>query len=102
MMELAEFHNTIRKLYNVDHHVIPWMSDADWPKFRDDPVRFFIRADDATADRLWDLIKPRDASAPDLLTALKLLVADVADYEPWQRPCHALDVARAAIAKATP
>lgn len=39
---------------------------------------------------------------PDLLAALNLLVADVADYEPWQRPCHALDVARAAIAKATP
>lgn len=40
------------------------------------------------------------AAAPDLLAALKLLVADVADYEAWQRPCHALDVARAAIAKA--
>lgn len=37
----------------------------------------------------------------DLLSALKLLVADVADYEAWQRPCHALDVANAAIARAT-
>lgn len=41
-------------------------------------------------------------AAADLLAALKLLVADVADYEPWQRPCHALDLARVAIAKATP
>ena len=40
------------------------------------------------------------ASAPDLLAALKLLVADVADYEPWQRPCYAVDQANSAIAKA--
>lgn len=40
------------------------------------------------------------AAAPDVLSALKLLLADVKDYEPWQRPCHAVDVAEAAIAKA--
>jgi len=40
------------------------------------------------------------AAAPELLEAMKLLIADVADYPAWQRPCHALDVARAAIAKA--
>jgi hypothetical protein len=31
--------------------------------------------------------------------ALKLLVTDVQDYEAWQRPCYALDVARAALAE---
>lgn len=41
-----------------------------------------------------------EAMCDDLLTALKLLVSDVQDYEAWQRPCHALDVAVAAIAKA--
>lgn len=40
------------------------------------------------------------AAAPDLLYALRLLVQDVQDYEVWQRPCYAVDVARAAIAKA--
>jgi hypothetical protein len=35
-----------------------------------------------------------------LVEALKLLVADVADYPAWQRPCHALDVARQALATA--
>lgn len=35
-----------------------------------------------------------------LREALELLVADVADYEAWQRPCHALDVARAVLALA--
>lgn len=40
------------------------------------------------------------AAAPDLYAALRLLVADVADYPAWQRPCRALDLAQAAIAKA--
>jgi hypothetical protein len=40
------------------------------------------------------------ASAPELYEALALLVADVKDYEAWQRPCHAVDVALAALAKA--
>jgi hypothetical protein len=34
-----------------------------------------------------------------LQQALELLLADVQDYEAWQRPVHAVDVARAAIAK---
>lgn len=40
------------------------------------------------------------AAGSDLLGALKLLVADAADYPAWARPCHAIDVAEAAIAKA--
>lgn len=32
-----------------------------------------------------------------LSDALRLLVNDVQDYESWQRPCHALDVARRAL-----
>jgi hypothetical protein len=35
----------------------------------------------------------------DMHEALSLLVADVADYPAWQRPCHALDVALAALPK---
>jgi len=31
--------------------------------------------------------------------ALRLLVQNVQDYEAWQRPCHALDVAKAALAE---
>jgi len=40
------------------------------------------------------------AAAPDLLEALQALVADFADYPASERPCHAFDLARAAIAKA--
>ncbi|CDM57637.1 putative predicted protein [Rhizobium favelukesii] len=35
-----------------------------------------------------------------LREALRLLLADVKDYEAWQRPCHAVDVAGAALSKA--
>ena len=40
------------------------------------------------------------AAAPALYAALRTLIADVSDYEPWQRPCHAVDKARAALALA--
>lgn len=42
------------------------------------------------------------ADRDELLAALRLLVADVQDYEAWQRPCYALDSARAALAKHAP
>jgi hypothetical protein len=37
----------------------------------------------------------------ELLNALEALTDNVQDYEPWQRPCLALENAKAAIAKAT-
>ena len=40
------------------------------------------------------------AAAPELYEALERLVADVADYDAWERPCHAVDTARAALKKA--
>lgn len=52
------FRDTLKKFAFVDRQ--PWMSDSTWATFLFNPVRFFIRADDATADRLWDLIKPRE------------------------------------------
>ena len=38
----------------------------------------------------------------ELVAALRLLVADVSEYETWQRPCHAFDMACAALAKLEP
>jgi hypothetical protein len=35
-----------------------------------------------------------------LVSALEGLLADVEQYEAWQRPCHAVDVARAALSLA--
>ena len=41
------------------------------------------------------------AAAPDMLEALRMLVADFGDYPASERPCLAFDKARSAIAKAT-
>lgn len=40
------------------------------------------------------------ASAPALVEALEALVEDVARYPAWERPCAALDAARAALSLA--
>lgn len=40
------------------------------------------------------------AAAPELYEALEELLQDIQQYEAWQRPARAVDVARAAIAKA--
>lgn len=58
---------------------------------------------DAKLDReAADALAEQAAVREELCGALRGLVADVADYDAWARPCHALDVARAALAKAAP
>lgn len=67
-MTLREFHNGIRVLYSIDRHelvaagVMTSTAAAEWNAFQADPVRWFIRADDATAERLWSIIVKRTAS----------------------------------------
>ena len=55
-------------------------------------------------EREFRVLFDRASAVPTLIqakaryeSALQLLVRDVADYEAWQRPCYALDVARAAL-----
>lgn len=52
-MTHREFRNLICRLHNLDRSDVPFLSENDWPKFRDDPVRFFLRAGDGKADRIW-------------------------------------------------
>lgn len=59
-------------------------------------------------EREFRVLFDRASAVPTLIqakvryeAALQLLVRDVADYEAWQRPCHALAVARAALAGCT-
>ena len=49
-----------------------------------------------------NLARAAEERASALAAALKLLVDDVADYEAWQRPCHALDIARASLSSVSP
>lgn len=64
-MTLAEFHNGLRILLNLDRHVLvqagvlPHGDHNAWGTFTRDPYRFFIRADDATAEKLWTLMQTR-------------------------------------------
>lgn len=60
-MGFADFHNRMRVLLNIDMHdfVAAGIEPARWEAFRDDPHRFFIRADDETAEKLWSLVEAR-------------------------------------------
>ena len=64
-LTFGRFHNALRILLNVDCHelieagVLKAEEEVAWTRFRSDPFRFFIRADEATAGRLWNLIERR-------------------------------------------
>lgn len=64
-MTLREFHHALRVLLNLDRHeldaagVIRRGDHNAWGTFRRDPYRFLIRADDATAEKLWALMQRR-------------------------------------------
>lgn len=56
---LVQFHNRMRVLMSIDSHEL---GDPNWwPRFRDDPHRFFIRCDDETAEKIWAVIEQRTA-----------------------------------------
>lgn len=65
MMRLEEFHNALRILTSLDLHdlaaggVIARDDLETWRAFRDDPFRWFIRADDEKARKLFTLIERR-------------------------------------------
>jgi hypothetical protein len=64
-MQFAEFHNALRILISIDMHelvevgVIKPGDHFAWGAFRDDPFRWFIRADDDKAAKLWAIIERR-------------------------------------------
>ena len=64
-----------------------------WPRLQDLKRRIDLTEEHRCNLRLI-------AAAPDLLAALKLLAEDVKSYPALDRPCHALNEALAAIAKA--
>ncbi|HQS14975.1 hypothetical protein [Reyranella sp.] len=64
-MTFAEFHNALRILTSIDRHeleaagVIKAGDHNAWGTFTRDPFRWFIRADDASAAKLWGIIERR-------------------------------------------
>lgn len=67
-MTQNEFREALAKLRFIDRE--EWMGEAFWRIFRDDPPRAFLKADDETAEKIWELIRPpedeRDAEIRDL------------------------------------
>ena len=64
-MTFAEFHNALRILTSIDRHELEAAGamepgdDKAWTAFRGDPFRWFIRADDERAGKVWAIIERR-------------------------------------------
>ena len=59
-MNQHQFLNRLLSLYNIDADRLPELSRAEWPKFRDDPVRFLIRqATEGQQTAIWREIEAR-------------------------------------------
>ncbi|WP_089177288.1 hypothetical protein [Bosea sp. AS-1] len=56
---LRAFHNTVRKLYNIEWEQLGFLTDVQKDNFFENPPMFFIRADDETATKLWDVMHPK-------------------------------------------
>lgn len=85
--------------------VVPYGDGDSLVIHSSDENRVCFMATHGGSRKSWETIQANAnaiAALPDLYEALRLLVADVAQYEAWQRPCHALDVAHAALAKCCP
>jgi len=58
-MTQAQFLNTLKILLSINPHLVPGMATGHKIRFERDPARFYIKADDTTADRLWAMIEAR-------------------------------------------
>ena len=62
----AEFHNLLRIMLNIDSWeieeagIFPTDCNAEFAEFRRDPYRWFIRAPDEMAKKMWVLIQQRN------------------------------------------
>ncbi|WP_420104528.1 hypothetical protein [Bosea sp. (in: a-proteobacteria)] len=61
--DAARFHNRLRILLNIEPHEFDaaGLTLDQWRDFDADPYRFFIRAGDATAARIWSIVEKREA-----------------------------------------
>lgn len=59
-MRQDQFVNALKILRSIDHVEIPWMPDDDWTVFRDEPYLSFIRQDDESQAKIWEVIKRRN------------------------------------------
>lgn len=81
MDEMRQFLNRVRILYCVDSGEIfeamqstalSSMTDAQWRRFRTDPVGFMVQADDGTQHALWSIIERRESKGREPVKAVLL------------------------------
>lgn len=58
-MTKHEFHNALRLLLNIEDDQLSFLTPAQQDNFYSNPHMFFIRCDDATADKLWAVMYPK-------------------------------------------
>lgn len=64
--ELRTFHNRLRILINIDMSelvnagIISSDDTSQWIAFRDNPWRWFIRAEDEQVSRVWKIVEHRE------------------------------------------
>ncbi|WP_100961001.1 hypothetical protein [Bosea sp. FBZP-16] len=68
-------HNFLRKLMNVEWEQLPFLTEAQRDNFFANPHTFFIRADDETARKIWEVLYPKPPQARD----------GVAGWDFWRR-----------------
>ncbi len=60
-MSFADFRDAANRLRFVDQHQVPFLSKEDWPRFRDDPVRFTLSPKNRdVAPRIWEAANAKD------------------------------------------
>jgi hypothetical protein len=53
-MTFTEFCDAANRLRDLDNHMVPFLDDEAWPRFRDDPVRFTLSPKNCHyAERIW-------------------------------------------------
>lgn len=57
-MTFAEFHNALRIMLNIDRDELG-LDVFAWQTFQRDPYRWFIKACDADARKVWKIIEAR-------------------------------------------
>ena len=56
--DFRKFINGLKILRSLDAHELPTIG-VDWPEFRDDPYRYFMRCPDDMAAEIWRAIERR-------------------------------------------
>lgn len=59
ILNKATFLNCLRNLFNIDGYCLPELDKYDWPAFRNDPPKFFMRCEGAKAEAIWREVEKR-------------------------------------------